>query len=207
MTVRVEKEGYYSSKESRGSFEYASRGDRLFHVPDPSNPVVFRLRKKGVLEPLIRYDKWETLAYDRGSYFYDPQSGAISQEPPSGAGLKFTFTRAPSPQGTPFAWTWRIDGVHAALQATDEELAFLAPEGGYVPAWEMSRSAQDSDSRQSPEVRLYLRTADGRYGLVDLRLRQPKARDMGPTLYVKSWLNPSGSRNLEFDPNKHFSAR
>ena len=49
---------------------------------------------------------------------------------------------------------------------------------------------------------LTFRTSGGRYAVVDLQLSHPNKREIGPTLSVKSYLNPSGSRNLEYDPSK-----
>ena len=53
LYVDVGKEGYYSSGDARNAtFEYANPADGLF-TPNPNNPVVFHLRKKGVGADLI----------------------------------------------------------------------------------------------------------------------------------------------------------
>ena len=47
MSVSASKPGYYSAADARlASFEYANPADGLF-TPDPNNPVVLHLRKKG----------------------------------------------------------------------------------------------------------------------------------------------------------------
>ncbi len=55
MSVYVEKDGYYTSREkNRISFEYAEKTDESFYKPDPSTPVIFHLRKKQTADAMIR---------------------------------------------------------------------------------------------------------------------------------------------------------
>lgn len=53
LTVHVSKEGYYSSKRDNDSFYYAGQNQNF--TPDASNPLVFHLRKKGNVEPLLNW--------------------------------------------------------------------------------------------------------------------------------------------------------
>src|SRR5206468_3880099 len=63
ISITVSKEGFYTPPSERlRSYEYANPGDGLF-TPDPANPVVFHLRKKGAGADLI------TSQYGVKSYF------------------------------------------------------------------------------------------------------------------------------------------
>jgi hypothetical protein len=41
-------------KSNPHGFEYAGFWEPTFHVPDPSNPVIFHMWKKGMSEPMIQ---------------------------------------------------------------------------------------------------------------------------------------------------------
>ncbi len=206
LTVDVFKDGYHSSKRGLHSFEYAAFFEPIYHRPDPENPVTFRLVKKLDPEPLIARRVSERTTYDRPTY-YDLARGALTQQPPEGVGLKFTFQRSESPQGQPFDWKWKVEAVNGALLETKDEFAQLAPEEGYGPAWETSQEAKAQSFRKSWQARFYVRTGDNYYARVDAELAHPNSRSVGPRLTVNSRLNPSGSRNLEYDPTKQASAR
>lgn len=129
--------------------------------------------------------------------------GTLSQQPSSEAGLKFTITRSQTAQGQAFDWTWAVEGINAAVRVTAEEFPQLAPADKYVPLWKTEQKATTEPFQRQAQVQFYLRTEGDRYGRVDLGLSHPNAREVGPTLSVKSFLNPTpGSRNLEFDPAK-----
>ena len=51
LMVQVSKQGYYSYQPFGAAFFYA--GENQNFVPDAANPVMFRLKKKGVAEPLV----------------------------------------------------------------------------------------------------------------------------------------------------------
>jgi len=201
LGVYVSKDGYHALNQGRASFEYAAFFDPNYIEPDPDAPVIFQLLKKIDAEPLIVGDALKKISYDR-TYYYDLQRGTLSQQPPNGAGLKFTLMRSQAAQGQPFDWTWTVEGVNAAVQATADEFTQIAPNDGYMPSWKIEQKSDAENFQRQAQVRLYLRTGDNRYGRVDLELSHPNAREVGPNLSAKSYFNPSGSRNLEFDPAK-----
>ena len=55
LGVKVNKEGYYPYLPFGDNFYYAGRNQNF--VPNASSPVVFRLKKKGIAEPLIVLDR------------------------------------------------------------------------------------------------------------------------------------------------------
>ena len=201
LSVEVSKDGYHSSKTGPHAFEYAAFFEADYHRPDPGNPVTFRLVKKLDPEPLIARHLSERASYDRPSY-YDLERGTLTQQPPAGAALKFTCERGESPQGQPFDWKWRVEAVNGALLETKEEFAQVAPQEGYEPAWEITQAATAKPFRKNGQARFYVRGADNRYARVDVEMAHPNSRSVGPRVTVTSFLNPSGSRKLEYDPSK-----
>jgi hypothetical protein len=170
--------------------------------------VTFRLVKKLEPEPLIAKRAAERVAYayDQPTY-YDLERGGLRQQPPAGAAIKLSFDRSESPQGQPFDWKWKVEVMNGALMETKDEFAQIAPEEGYVPMWETSQASTPQPFEQSGQARFYVRTTDNRFARVDVELVHPNSRALGPRLTINSFLNPSGSRNLEYDPSKQASAR
>jgi hypothetical protein len=202
LSVRVEKNGYHAGKEAFGAYEYAAFFEPHYHEPDPNNPVIFRLFKKLDAESLVVHSTFNSLSYEQGTYYFNLQRGTISRQPPAGEGLKLTITRGRATQGQPFDWTWTVEGVNTTLQVTTDEFPQIAPTDGYVQSSTIGQKADEERFQRQAQVRLYLRTRENHYGRVDLELSHPNAREVGPTLSAKSYLNPSGSRNLEYDPAK-----
>jgi hypothetical protein len=95
-----------------------------------------------------------------------------------------------------------LDGVSVMVQATTDEFPQAAPLDGYVTSWKIEESAGARNFHREAKVRRYVRTSGARYGVVDLHLSHPNKREIGPTVTVKSYVNPSGSRNLEYGPRK-----
>lgn len=202
LSVRVAKDGFHSSGGEGGqSFEYAAFFEDIYHRPDTSNPVTFQLIKKLDPEPIVARHLSQRTSYDEPCYF-EIDRGILVQQPTAGAGLKFTFERSESPQGQPFDWTWKVEGVNSTLSAIADEFPQLAPEDGYVPSWETSQAASAPSFEQTGHARFYVRTAANTYARVEVEVAHPNARSLGPRITVNSFLNPSGSRNVDYDPDR-----
>lgn len=94
-----------------------------------------------------------------------------------------------------FNWKLRVSVPGGGLIETEEEFNFEAPESGYKPAIEIDMPNDTENWRTDFQRKLFIRLPDGKYGRIDLFLL---ARNGVYT--VGSSINPSGSRNLEFDP-------
>jgi hypothetical protein len=79
------------------------------------------------------------------------------------------------------------------LLLSHEEFPFLAPETGYVASVEFTMPANRDDWRDQVDATFFYRLPDGRYG------RGAFSMIAGGDHFcmVESFLNPSGSRNLE----------
>jgi hypothetical protein len=100
-----------------------------------------------------------------------------------------------------YNWTATIKMVNGGLVEENDPYPYLAPTNGYQSAFETGMSSNTVP--WSPELirNFYITNSQGHYGrlLVDLSTDSMRP-DTGIT--VQTWINPSGSQNLEFDPNK-----
>ena len=186
LNVSAEKMGYYTSGLNRYSYEYAEFSDKNFHQPDPSNPVIFRLRKKQEADALIYREQELRISV-----------GAANEVTiDAGAKLQIELLANPKPKQGP--WSMRVTVLNGGLQSSAEEFPFLAPTDDY----QSSLTLDDSTPKPPRWTEIYeggvfyLRSGSN-YGRFEIQMISGKA-----WMRIKTWLNPSGSRNLEFDPQK-----
>ena len=98
-----------------------------------------------------------------------------------------------------FDWRCRITVVHGGLQGYTEEFPFQAPLDGYKSFDEVNMPLSLGDKWGDRAKRSYfLHLASGNYGRMNFEIIPG-----GDGFFLlDSYVNPSGSRNLEFDPNK-----
>ena len=104
-----------------------------------------------------------------------------------------------------FSWKWRVSVPGGGLFERNPEHDFEAPKGGYLAADEIIMAADNPQQRwsYSAEKQYFLKVADGRFARATLNFYTGNR-----TIFVlESYLNPSGSRNLELNPEKVINAR
>lgn len=191
------KEGYaYKAREARVYNYYGDISSGKF-VPVAAKPIIFVMVNKTTAEPLVSYGG------SFGKTIHLPGNGTPvrwsvwkGQLDPSGE-LQVTFKREPSEVakiGETVTWSARVAIVGGGIaEASPDELVYRAPSDGFVAEIDYPRVEQ---KRGIPARSFYIRTADGRYGRIDLTLY---ADDEGPTArcLIKAVMNPFGSQNLE----------
>jgi len=217
LGITLSKDGYeYRRHNSSFSYSYFE-ADHMRHLPNPRNPVIFVLWKKQGAEPLIHYSRtfWNVPA-DGTPVRFDLATGKMG-----GATGELVITLERTPLKMPFGargYPWKvvlevIDG--GLIRAGDSEYYNIAPEGGYETRIEHEQAAQSVRDAQEGRVKwswrdsvaenLFVRSVNGeRYARVVLTI-YPGGRadyDVFGSVGLKVWLNPRGSRNLEFDPAK-----
>lgn len=217
LGITISKEGYeYRRLNSSFSYSYFE-ADHKRHIPDPKKPVVFVLWKKQGAEPLIHYEKEWRFPVNAGPVKIDLLKAKIGQPQ---ADLTVNVSRSPltmryGERG--FAWTVSIDVEGGGLvRAGETDYYNQAPPGGYETRLEFVQEAQSIRAAQEGRITwtwregvadtFYLISRNGRnYGRLNLEIRpniDRKEGDNQALVAVKIWLNPNGSRNLEFDPAK-----
>ncbi len=204
--IRVTKDGYYEAEESKGSVGYTVPSERP-PANDPSNPAIFVLRKHGEAEPLVKFgEKW-------GRAWSIPRNGdAVGFDLIEGRQTAYTdahiFVRAWSPgekrgpdnERIPYAWKFEVTAPKGGFIERVGEFDFIAPESGYVESFsfEMPADAERwNDLGHEQEV--FAKLKNGNYARVLFRY-QPSNSQRGDSFTIESYTNPSGSRNLEYDP-------
>ena len=195
LSVSLAREGYYVSAADNKSFEYGDPYSRP--NPQPGSPVIFHLRKKGQAEPLVAMQKNFRVARDGTPLEIDLLAGKAV---PAGQGhLRIEcWTRDQGKKrGEKHDWQCRVSIPGGGMLVNTNEFAFLAPESGYQESFEIVMPASlDREWKKDVQRELYFKLKDGKYG----RMTFAMIAAGDHFCMVGALTNPSGSRNLEFDP-------
>ena len=209
LLVWISREGYYdvSRKDNQTNFEFASPGQNDFYEPDPDNPVIFHMRKKAAAEALIKKSIELTPPKDGSAVTVDLLTG--NQSPNGQLEVKTWKPQISAEQtrtGKVFPYDWRI-----TLKIADggflehhDVFPFEAPETGYNPLIDLSLHATNGSSKEvTAQQDCYFCFGQPRkYGRLHFNTDGDR-----PYVFIDYYLNPSGSRNLEYDPGKQAPAQ
>lgn len=199
IQVSVSHPKYYSTDRSHGQFTYFENTEQN---PSESSPAVFVLRKKGDAEPLVK---------DKQVLRNVPKSGQpvrVGLSSKSAADLTIQAWTSPRPaeaaNNAPFDWKVRVEVPGGGLVAYEDAYQFEAPAEGYAPSVEFAMPAGGVDGkwRDRFDETFFVKLANGNYA----RMRFQMIAGGSHFAVVESYYNPSGSRNLEYDPSKTASA-
>jgi hypothetical protein len=195
LSVSVSKESYYPR---RGGAQYGIFANDDF-LPDPLNPVIFLLFKKGKPEPLMRLAgammgprqyRLDTKGTPTDISFY---TGKRVSQIEGQFRVQYWMDVPQDTMQRQFDWRCQISVPGGGLQATAEEFPFTAPEQGYQESIQIESNT--NAWTYMPEKSFYVHLADGKYGRVKFSLNCSG----NPFFGVEALINPSGSRNLEYD--------
>lgn len=199
LQVRVSKEGYYTNPKNAFSFEYAAFFETNYHEPDREDPVVFRLRKVGEVpkDLLVR----ESLIGLMSNGTAQPIDLRRASKGSSGD-MAISITRSDPKEGKKFDWSVAITGINGAgLIESDEPFMFEAPSEGYLPQYSYQFEASSPDWKNQLRKKYFVRSGDGRvYASLEINFMPRYQR--GAAARVRFFVNPTGSRNLEYQPNE-----
>lgn len=196
LDVWVSKDGYYSSHHGQWGFVYAHGVNK--YVPDTANPVIFVLHKKSKGEPLIHIAGIGL--HTMRDYMLEADGKPIDislmngKQMPGGQGdLQVEFQAGKPLDNFPSRITWqcRVSVPNGGLIPTSDEFPFSAPENGYVPSDEWSITS--TNWTEQVQKQYFLRLGNGDFGRVIVRIVGVSS----PYLRMESFVNPSGSPNLE----------
>lgn len=195
LVVRILRGGYYVSTKDNNSFEYGDLYSRP--NPQPTSPVIFHLRKKGQAEPLIGMQKKFRVARDGTPLEIDLLAGKAV---PAGQGhlrIECWTQDQGKKRGEKHDWQCRVSIPGGGMLENTNEFAFLAPESGYQESFEIVMPASlGREWKKDVQRELYFKLKDGKYG----RMTFAMIAAGDHFCMVGALTNPSGSRNLEFDP-------
>jgi hypothetical protein len=200
LSVLVSKNGYHQVPASSfRSFEYANPWERF--RPDSNRPVVFRLHRMGAFVSLRARMAALSLPNDGREVSLDWLTDKMAEH----GAFKAQITVEPEITNAEFGWHFKISIPGGGFLAVkDDELPLLAPEDGYEETLEFRRDAESSNARASVPGSYYVAFGQPRrYGRIKLELVPKRVRFYKDSLlWVRYWINPSGSRSLEGDPRQ-----
>lgn len=217
LGIGINKEGYeYRRRNSSFSYTYFE-ADHERHIPDSKNPVIFVLWKKQGAEALVHYREvfWEIPA-DGSPVGLDLATGKLVKDRPD---VVMSLVRDPlRMRAGEMGYRWKATITAPSggvITAGEQDYYNEAPETGYVPQFEHVQEAQSVRDAQAERIKwtwensvtetLFIKSREGqRYARVEFSI-YPGGRtdnDAEGSVGVRVWLNPKGSRNLEFDPAK-----
>lgn len=188
------KEGYFYSKR----LPSANRPSN--YIPDPDRPTVFPIWKLTGSEPMVHVETHVGLECDGTVVEFDLFTG--KQAP--GGDLRVSFVRSPTniDRSKPFDWTLTLQTTDGGLVAIADDYPNEAPAAGYQSSVIVRARPSQKEWASSFSKSYYFRIRGGRaYGRLTVNLT---ANYQPPPTYFQfeSYANPSGSRNLEYDPTK-----
>jgi Carboxypeptidase regulatory-like domain len=200
LLVRVNKDGYYSSGEqNRLSFEFANPYEEIYHYATPDRPVIFHLRNKGPDQTLVKKSLEIVLPANSSKGVDFGSSGS------SFGHLEVEAWKPwpPKPISPHYDWKIVLKIPDGGFVETREEFTFEAPETGYSTSFEVDMPATAADWSVSTEKTLYFVCGEPkRYGRLNFR-----TSGNSRYIFMEYVLNPSGSRNLEYDPAKEVKGK
>ena len=203
LIVTVSKSDYYEYVPSGLAFNYA--GENQNFIPDQNNPVIFRLKKKGEIEPLIHIQATMGGLKD----FVIPKDGtpievslSTGNKTPAGQGdvivRCWTDSQGKLP-GQKYDWKCEVSIPGGGLQPATNVFNFEAPTEGYQASEKIEMSAtRDKTWGNSFKGKYFLKLRNGNYARMSFEMIAAG----GHFFSIESFLNPSGSRNLESDSGK-----
>lgn len=200
LTIKsLEKLGYEAStKTVNKSYWYWRDPSMVFH-PNVDAPEIFRMWKQQGAETLVRKGISTQLRYDGTPTAIDLITGRAASQ----GDIRVMLIRNPQKivyGQRNYEWTLTVEAVDGGLLESKEEQMFLAPEEGYQSKIVIHMPADAAEWTDVKSFNLYVRLRGGKqYGRAELKALVGAPRETTP-LYITSFVNPTGSRNLEYDP-------
>jgi hypothetical protein len=202
--VGIKKDGYkqYLGQDANTYFKYS----RMYHdyfKPDAKTPVIFQMWKLTGPEPTIESKIAIWHPYNGTTVSYDLWAG---QKVQSGGDLKVTLFRNPQviQRGKDqYDYFIKIEAIDGGLLECNDKFPYLAPENGYKSMLDFNVRKDDPKWSASWIKFFYLKSRNGQsYARVKVDFLTDSDRPEGTSLNLIAYVNPLGSRNLEFDPMK-----
>ena len=197
----LEKPGYAASEKSLNRAHYWYwRDPRLVFHPDSSSPEVFRMLKQAGAERLVRKGIGHAIPYDGRPTSFDLFAGSVVG---NGGDLRVTLVRDPVQirwGQRNYEWTATVEALDGGVIESSDEQMYRAPVDGYQSKIVLHMEANDANWTDTKDVTVYLKLRGGKYyGRAELKFMVGSDR-AGTPFSITSFVNPSGSRNLEYDP-------
>lgn len=208
IIIQPSKEGYEFRADLNRNFYYSLiHPDNQRHHPKLAAPEVLTIWKLKGAEPLVHHEINRVGApVDGAPVTFDLLKGRKT----TGDGdLILTIERTPIhiQRGQRFAWKATLEMPSGGLLKMEDAYPNEAPLDGYETKVVIDMPSTSPHWQSSVFRRFYFKSRrDAIYGRMTIDLTADyEPPPTGVTL--EAWINPSGSRNLEYDPAKQSPAR
>lgn len=209
----IEKNGYEFQRTNAAGLEFEAVNANPDFKPDPNQPLVFRLRKKNEPAYVIAHEYSGRFATNRASYVMNLAAGAndypgrldedglVRDYVPPVSHVDLTMESNFDPQT---GFTIRLVPTDPAPGIMEQnQLLYTAPETGYQTN-AINLQFIFTAARQHQKRYYYLRGRNGQlFSRLEIEYR-PNMSAPHVLFSVKTYANPAGSRNLEYDPTYNY---
>jgi len=174
----------------------------------PTNRAIYTMWKLKGPEPMIHDSKNYKFKPDNRVYTIDLVSKKMVEGTNEVGDLLVQFQRPDKiNRREHYAWSFTMTASNGGfIRVTNDDYLNEAPAKGYQPEYSIKMIPSDQKWRDYGEETFYLKSRkEQAYGNLHLKIL-PESRD-GSSLEIESFINPSGSRNLEFDPTNQYTPK
>ena len=190
----------YSAPPNLPEFTYSPLYPNT-HISKKSFPVVFKIREKLNPEPLIHTKSQKRLVIDGRSYAFNLKTGELTEnkdEENFKIKVRADYDAVEGPMYYP--WGVEISVPEGGIILSQDPQSYLAPKTGYEPKLSWAFQAKETNWNDRLKKAFYIKSKDGEF-YAYVRLNLITFHTNNATLQMKVFLNPAGSRVLEYDPS------
>ncbi len=206
LTFRsIEKDGYTSSKKMPGGFMFSPTYSSQ-HTTSSTEPVIFPMWRKGISEPLSKKFCRKRVVPDGRVYTFDLRASRVIEGDGEGdLRIRVVADYQAADGTTRYPWTLEIEAIEGGLISSADPYPYRAPETGYQP--ELSWDSTDRNGKWSRDLlqTLYVEGRNKEF-YASIRLDMKVFFANSASIEMNILVNPSGSRNLEYDPAKEIKS-
>jgi len=183
-------ESYYTFPQHKGM--------KLKYKGTPDKPVLIQTWKKGEVAELIFEKDYYNFTSDGAPYTVDLHKRTKTKGVHQGDLIVTYDAETDTRRHSPLDWKFVVKSIDGGLIQTDDPYMNEAPEAGYQPTW-MIESKKDDENYiyDSHVINFYLKSRGGKsYARIKLEFLPYYPNGVGK-IHIRSWLNPTGSRNLQ----------
>ncbi len=201
----IEKDGYEIKAGTylQGYKRDANDPAPLWSETSKEKPWIFHAWKKTEAEPLV-YDKGLFgFKFDGRKYTINFKTGKKLEGIVNSGDLVVSIWRNPnSSRSNVGDWKVSLEAISGGLIETMDVFMNEAPEAGYSSSWSMDYKKNASNyKRKTSWEKFYLKSRNRLYIRLEMEII-PYFNDKEAAIDMKIWMNPNGSRNLQYDPKK-----
>ena len=169
----------------------------------PDNRVIFMMWKRHGAEPMIHDSKFYGINPDGRIYTLDLVERKKTEGTNAVGDLWVQIQRPTTIKpGEKFGWSLVMTAIGGGvIEVTNAVYLYEAPESGYQQTYELHMNATAPNWQEQSEKTFYIKSRDGKvFGHFHVNII-PNYNDTS-VFDMESYVNPGGSRNLEYDSSK-----